>query len=212
MLAAALGVIATPLPGANAATAGRASKTAAGLLPAPFVAEAEYSVDVDRDGDLDRLVVGVDGPAEVPDDMSEADSDGERVLLVARKDSDGFRSIGLGRNVLLCRRCGGAFWGINAAPVDVEIKGNAFNLSQSAGSREVTNWVHRFRVESGKVRLIGLDRSVTDRASGSTVTVSTNYLTGLTITTVTGEPEDGTKPSRVKRKVSVVLLNAAAIE
>jgi hypothetical protein len=201
-----------PTQPAQAETKSRSVKSAASLLPRPFIAEAEYSVDLDRDRDLDVVVVGVDGPKVAPpDDASEALGDGTRLLLVARRDPDGFRTIGVGRSVLLCRRCGGAFWGLNATPVEVEIKANAFNLIQSSGSREVTDWVHRFRLEKGRVRLIGLDRSVTDRTGGSVVSVSTNYLTGLTITTVRGEPEEPATPGRVKRKPSVVLLDAVEI-
>ena len=79
-------------------------------------------------------------------------------------------------------------------------------MTQVAGSREITDWTHRYRIEASRVRLIGTDRAVTDRLSGSVVSTSTNLLRGVTVTTVRGEPETPAKPGRTVAKPRTVYL------
>ena len=211
LVAISLGIpIAAPSP-TTAAT--KAESQAARLLPAPFVVEKTVRVDLDADGDLDLVIVGVDGPVPAPESFDDDSSDGNRVLLFARKDPDGYRRVGLGRGALECRRCGGAFWGVSPAPIDITVAKNVVNIEQSAGSRELTTWIHRYRLESGKVRLIGVDVSTTDRLNGATVSISRNYLTGLTVTEIDGTPDPADKPpkaGRVKGKPKVI--NVEAVE
>ena len=191
-------ITSSSIPGASAA-AKRASRPEQ-LLPAPFIAEKTVRVDLDLDGDLDAVVVGVDGVVPAPETMEEVDGEGERVLLFATKDASGFRQVGLGRNALLCRRCGGAFWGVIPAPFEISVTKNVVVVTQEAGSRELTNWTHRYRIQNGLIRLIGTDRVTADRLSGSVVSVSTNLLTGLTVTTVDGEVDPSLNNPTAGRK------------
>ena len=200
------------IPGANA-VAKRASRPEQ-LLPSPFIAEKTVRVDLDLDGDLDAVVVGVDGVVPAPETMGEVDGEGERVLMFATRDASGFRQVGLGRNAILCRRCGGAFWGVIPAPVEISVTKNVVVVTQEAGSRELTNWTHRYRLQNGVVRLIGTDRVTADRLNGSVVSVSTNLLTGLTVTTVDGEVDpslDNPKAGRKIGKPRVVAVEAVEI-
>ncbi len=112
------------------------------LLPAPFRLEQRLDVDLDKDGDLDAALVGVDGPVPAPETMDGSDSEGERILLVARRDRDGWRTAGTGRSALMCRRCGGRLLGRGrradrAVGVTQRPRGRA-----DAGSRELTDWTH----------------------------------------------------------------------
>jgi hypothetical protein len=203
---------ATAMPGATAVVK-RASRPEQ-LLPSRFIAEKTVRVDLDLDGDLDAVVVGVDGVVPAPDTMEEGDGEGERVLLFATKDASGFRQVGLGRNALLCRRCGGAFWGVVPAPFEISVSKNVVVVTQEAGSRELTSWTHRYRLQSGVVRLIGTDRVTADRLNGSVVSVSTNLLTGLTITTVDGDVDPSSENPKAGRKVGkprVVALESVEI-
>jgi hypothetical protein len=175
------------------------------LLPRPFVLEQTITGDLDKDGDLDVVVVGVDGPATLKE-LTPESGDGNRVLVVAQKVAGGYVAAGTGFNALLCRACGGAFWGINPAPVDLSVAKGVLTVQQSAGSREVTTWTHKYRIEAGRVRLIGVDITDVDRLNGATVVVSTNLLTGLTITTVEGEPEEPVKAGTRKGRPTTVLL------
>ncbi len=176
--------------------------------------EQSVKVDLDLDGDQDVVIVGVDGPVPAPEDFEADETDGNRVLLFARKDSDGYRRVGLGRGALECRRCGGAFWGVVPAPIDITVAKNVVTIEQSAGSRELTTWIHRYRLESGKVRLIGADTSMTDRLNGATIAISTNYLTGVTITEIDGDPDPADNPpkaGRVKGKSKVITVESVEL-
>ena len=197
-------ILASPANSVSAASGTKAS-SARSLLPRPYVVEKSISGDFDKDGDLDVAIVGVDGPAVLEENSPEA-GEGNRVLLVAQKVPGGYVTAGLGKGALLCRACGGAFWGINPAPIDLSVSRGVLSVAQSAGSREVTDWLHRYRIEKGKVRLIGLDRSVNDRATGAWAKSSTNLLTGVTITTGEGALDPPVKIGTRKGRPSTVFL------
>lgn len=201
---AAASLCAVVAPGANGAA--KASATAAGVVPKPYKVENQVKVDLDGDGDLDVAMVAVDGPVPLKEIDPNSDSEGNRLLVIARKDSDGYRLVGKGANALMCRTCGGAFWGIVPAPIELTAKKNTLVVFQEAGSREMSDYTHRYRIEKDRVRLIGSDIGYRDRGDGSNYQVSTNYLTGLSITTVDGTPEGAPKAGTVKGKPSVVYL------
>jgi hypothetical protein len=176
------------------------------LLTRPFKAEYRQAVDLDGDGDLDVAIVGVDGIVPTPQESLPNDPDGSRVLIVARKEPGGYRLIGTGTGALLCRRCGGAFWGVNPAPIELSAGKGTLIVKQMSGARETQEWRHVYRIEEGRVRLIGIDRASTDRASGGSWTTSENLLTGLRITSVTGDIAEAPKAGTVKGRPSTIRL------
>jgi hypothetical protein len=199
---------------ATSATSSVTVRSAGLLLPTPYKMEYQYTLDIDNDGDQDVIIVGVDGIVPLAEGAENPDEgDGNRVLLVAQKVKQGYRRIGLGRSAVRCRRCGGAFFGVLVASVDVETTRNGFVVTQESGSRELTQWIHRYRYERGKIRLTGLDRAVTDRANGSTQSESTNYLTGEKIVTVDPNFEDQSiKSGRTKGKPKFIALESVRLE
>ncbi len=120
--------------------------------------------------------------------------------------------VGQSRTAVICRSCGGAFWGVVGAPVELSASRNTLVIKQSAGSREVTDWTHRNRIEKGGVRLIGLDRAVLDRATGGFVNESTNYLTGAKIVTVEGDDENPPKAGTTRGKPRVIYVDRVTVE
>ncbi len=103
------------------------------------------------------------------------------VLLKARSDG-GYVRIGEGRRILLCTRCGGAFFGVALTPVTVRVRSGVVIAEQESGSRVIR--FTRFRIRSeGAVgtRLIGVDVRTRDRLTGARVETSTNLLTGRRI-------------------------------
>jgi hypothetical protein len=106
----------------------------------------------------------------------------------------------------LCRRCGGAFWGTIPAAVNISLAKGVFVVAQEAGAREVQRWTHRYRIERGRVRLIGLDFTEVDRGSAGSYTTSTNYLTGKTITTIEGDIEGAPQAGTTKGKPRTIFL------
>jgi hypothetical protein len=201
-LVALIGLVtAASVPVSSAATAaGSTVSRAESLVPKPYSVEQRLDVDLDQDGTLDAVLVGGVGPVPLPESNEDATSDGLRVLVFARREGSGWRRVGMSTEALLCRRCGGAFWGVLPTPIELAASKGVVTVSQTVGSREVVDWKHRYRIERGRVRLIGRDRTLTDRATGGTVVTSTNYLTGVTIVkvdgTVEGAPRPGTKRGR----------------
>jgi hypothetical protein len=224
---AALLLVALPIAQApSGAAQPTASVRAEALLPSPFKVEYRETADLDGDGDLDVVIVGVDGDVPAPEESGPDDGEGDRVLLFARKDPDGYRRLGLGKTAVMCRRCGGAFWGGIPAPIDLTVAkpsgsktvpktksassktSSSIVVEQTAGAREVTTWVHRYRFEQGRVRLIGVDVTLVDRATGGSWTTSTNELTGITITTVSGDVDNAPKAGTSKRAPRFVSVDA----
>ncbi len=197
------------LLGGHSASAASAVSDPESLMPRQYVVEQLIEGDLDKDGDLDVVMVGVDGPAEL-EELTPDDGDGNRVLVVAQKGPSGYTAVGVGYDALMCRACGGAFWGVSPAPIELKISKGVLIVDQSAGSREVQNWTHRYRIEKNKVRLIGLDSNVYDRANGDGSTSSTNYVTGTTITTIT-KAEVTSKPKTKKGTPKTILLEKATL-
>jgi hypothetical protein len=192
--------------GAQSRTVARAES----LITAPYTLEQRLDADLDGDGDKDAILVGAEGI--VSKDETAEGSDGNRVLVVARNDGKTFTQIGLGKNALQCRRCGGAFWGVVVPPVSMRVEKKVLIIDQEAGSREVVVWTHRYRIEGKSVRLIGVDRALRDRATGGSAIESDNLLTGARVVTIDGEVDSALRPGRTKGKPKRVLLEAVTLE
>ena len=110
-----------------------------------------------------------------------------------------------------CTRCGGAFYGVVEAPANVSIEKGVVVVEQDHGSRDLTDTTYRFRYDPATQRfvLIGFDFSDVDRLTASGVTESTNYLTGIRITT-RGKGKRDTKTRSVVQKKTIYLEDAAA--
>ncbi len=178
-------------------------------LPKGYQVEKTFKIDLDQDGDQDQVVVGVDGPAIASEGTP--DGDEKRALLVVENVDGKYRKWGIGLKALACRRCGGVINPGLIPPIDFTATKGSFAVVQSAGANEVTEWTHRYRLENKRIRLIGVDISDTDRNVGSTVTRSTNLLTGVTKTTVEGKPTKKVKAGTVKGKPRTVYLEAVAL-
>jgi hypothetical protein len=73
----------------------------------------------------------------------------------------------------------------------------SFQWFVTAGSWSVGEWQHKFRLEAGRLRLIGTERNIFMRNSGEKTLTSTNYLTGKRkITSGLNQFDD--EPSRPK--------------
>ncbi len=174
--------LALPLAAA-ALLAAPAAAIAAGPPPSAFVPEGfriekRISTSIGGDRHTDAVMVLVrrppaGAPAQDPPPLAR-----RLVVLKARSDG-GFVQIGEGRRVLLCTRCGGAFFGTARTPVRVVVRDEVVIAEQESESRVLTFQRMRFRAEGAlHVRLIGVDVRTTDRLTGVIVETSTNRLTG----------------------------------
>ena len=100
---------------------------------------------------------------------------------------------GVAPKLLLCTRCGGAFFGVNETPVEVEISKGVIVVHQEYGSRNLTNQTWRLRYDAATKRfgLIGLDITDFDRLSGLSTQESSNFLSGVKTVTKTQMSEKG---------------------
>ena len=84
-------------------------KTDQPSLPRPFIVEQRIEGDLDKDGKVDVVLLGVDGRSTRT--RSNDKNDGIRILVVAQKVTNGYHLAGSSKDAVLCRRCGGAFYG-----------------------------------------------------------------------------------------------------
>jgi hypothetical protein len=151
-------------------------KTAAStskFVPAGWTLESTISGDLNTDGVADAVLVFV------------SKAEGERALMIAFKNAGGeFERVVTARNVLQCTDCGGMLGGEKNTP-DIKIVKGVLIINTLTGSRESTDSTFRFRYDPkvAKFALIGYDEIDRDRATGSSSGTSTNYLTGVQITT-----------------------------
>lgn len=172
------------------------------FVPAGWTVEAEVGGDLNRDSISDLAVVLVE---EIPANADkENPPERQRALLILFKTADGkFSRAALATKVLLCTRCGGAFYGINETPTNVEISNGVIIVRQDYGSRELTEETYRFRYEpeSKRFAFIGLDLKSYDRLTGETLKESTNFLTGVKLI-AKGQIVENSDKEKVVSKIS----------
>lgn len=155
---------AKPLEGVAASGA-----TAADFAPKGWVVEATLEGDLNGDKTPDLVVVLI----------QEGEGDRSRALLWLHSAAKGFTLVDSNVGLVACFSCLGMKGG-DAKP-ELEIKKKVLIVTQWGGSRESYGAVHRFRLEKGVVRLIGVDHSDMDTMTGAGANASVNLLTGLTV-------------------------------
>ncbi len=166
------------------------------FVPRGWMIEAEAGGDLNNDSIPDLAVTLVEQlpPASVQQlppgakDSVTGPPERQRALLILFKTQDGrFSRAALANKVLLCTRCGGAFFGVVETPTNVEITNGVIIINQEYGSRELSKETFRFRYEpeTRRFAFIGVDVKSHDRLTGENVTHSINLLTGFKLTTKT---------------------------
>lgn len=196
--------------------ANRLPKTAATVndfVPRGWEVEAQIAGDLNRDSILDLAVTLVE---QMPANADKDDPpERQRALLILFKTADGkFARTALADKVLICTRCGGAFYGSAETPTTVEINNGVIIVTQDYGSRETTTETYRFRYEPGSNRFafIGVDLNTHDRLTGQTLKESTNFLTGMKQTTKSQMIEDSDKEKTVSKTTQRVSRSKKFIE
>src|SRR5215210_5477555 len=120
----------------DAAKLPRAAASVREFVPSGWVIEAQVEGDLNRDAIPDLAVTLVERmPANADKDNP---PERQRALLILFKTEDGkFNRAALANKVLLCTRCGGAFFGVVETPTHVEISDGVLIVRQEYGSREL---------------------------------------------------------------------------
>ena len=148
------------------------------FAPRGWKIEEEIKGDLNADSRPDTVVKLIeDLPAETSDG---ALNDRYRALLVLAGGADGkLQRVGAATRLLRCTGCGGVLGDPGGG--DVKIEKGVLIISQLYGSRESVDITQRFRYDPRLKRfmLIGEDVENRDRAVGTSVIESSNYLTGV---------------------------------
>jgi hypothetical protein len=164
----------------NPASLPREAAQVQAFVPSGWQLESQVEGDLNRDAVADAALVLVEKLPPNADKENPPERNRALVLLFKIVGSQWQRAA-VGNKVLLCTRCGGAFFGVAETPVTVSISNGVVIVKQEHGSRNLTSQTLRFRYEPAvqKMVLIGLDLRDVDRATGVVVEESTNFLTGV---------------------------------
>lgn len=171
--------------------------TTEAFVPAGWQIEQRQSVDLDRDGRRDAvLLLRPDAPPPAPG----AGRSPERVLAVLKSRPGGWSLAGA--NARLVPQVD------LAAQEDPLVNGEllaergsallSLGLGSTAGSYLSATVRYRFRIEGGCVRLIGYDRLQTHRGTQDTQDTSVNFLTGVVLHTSGNAQGDTTAKRRAR--------------
>lgn len=180
-----------------------------GFVPKGWKIEEQIKGDVNADGISDVLLKLIEDKPEKEDEFV----DRNRVLVIAVADGKGgFRNAAVADELLQCTGCGGAFYGAVDAPANVSIEKGVIVVSQDHGSRWVSEVTFKFRYDEQPEMfiLIGFDYSTRDRAEGSAVSESINYLTGKRI--ATNAKGKKTTTTVVKQRLSIDGVDSSEME
>ncbi|NOT62511.1 MAG: hypothetical protein HOP19_20080 [Acidobacteria bacterium] len=167
-----------------------------GFVPTGWQIEHQLEGDLNKDAVADAVLVLVETMPVNADKENLKDNlaERQRALLALLKTADGkWSRAGVATKLLLCTRCGGAFFGVNETPVQVEIRNGVIVAHQEYGSRNLTNqtWRLRYDATTKQFGLIGLDITDFDRNTGLSMQESSNFLVGIKTITKTQMNEKG---------------------
>jgi hypothetical protein len=170
-----------------------------------------WKIEEQIKGDLNADAVA-DYALKLVEDKRDKDASGDpteryRALVIVLQEASGkLTRAAVAGKLLQCTRCGGAFYGVVEAPATVEIKNGIIEVNQDHGSRNLTNTYYKFRYDPATRQfvLIGFDYADADRLTASVISESTNYLTGVRVTTRgKGNRDVKTRTVIPKKKISI---------
>lgn len=175
------------------------------FVPQGWKIEEQLKGDLNADGTSDYVLKLVQ---DKPDKDASGDPTERYRALVIVLQGSGNRLVraAVAGKLLQCTRCGGVFYGVVETPATVEIKNGVIEVNQDHGSRNLTNTYYKFRYDpaTNQFVLIGFDYTDADRLTANAVSESTNYLTGVRVTT-RGKGNRDVKMRTVvpKKKISI---------
>jgi hypothetical protein len=184
------------------------------FVPSGWKIEEQVEGDLNGDAVSDVVLKLVeDKPAMDGEGMA---TERARALVILWKTPAGkLARAAVADRLLQCTRCGGAFYGVSESPANVQIEKGVLVVDQDHGSRNLTNTYYRFRYDAatGQLLLIGFDYADADRATANVISESSNYLTGVRITTRgKGERDVKTRSTFVKQKISIEAVDSEKFE
>lgn len=170
-----------------------------------------WKIEEQITGDLNGDSVA-DYALKLVEDKADKDASGDpteryRAVVIVLQEAGGkLTRAAVAGKLLQCTRCGGAFYGFVETPATLEIKNGIIEVNQDHGSRNLTNTYYKFRYDPATRQfvLIGFDYADADRLTASVVSESSNYLTGVRLTTRgKGNRDVKTRTVIPKKKISI---------
>lgn len=152
-------------------------KSLTDFVPPGWKIEEQIEGDLNADATPDIVLQLIE---DLPAETDGTVNDRYRALLViAKMENDLYLRLAAADKLLFCTTCFGV---LNGAPI-VKISNGVIIINHLWGSREMSENTQRFRFDPKVKRfvLIGEDYEETDRAEGTSVSESSNYLTGVKI-------------------------------
>src|ERR1044072_8195736 len=160
------------------------------FVPRGWKIEEQVEGDLNADSTPDTVLKLIeDLPEETPEGALNIRY---RALLVLFQTGAGkLERAAAGTRVLQCTGCGGMLGNPGGGVITVER--GVLVVDQLSGSRELRNLIQRFRYDTRLKRfvLIGEDVVNADRLMGQRTSVSSNFLTGVKITSTTRLDKSG---------------------
>jgi hypothetical protein len=150
------------------------------FVPAGWLSEETVTGDLNADGTADTALVLIEKPGAK---VGQTDSR-KRVLLILLQTRPGeLERAATAESLLACTICSGVLNATETAP-EIRIRNGVLIYKLLIGSRESTDLTLRFRFDpkTKKFPLIGFDSVESDGATGASTRLSTNYLTGVSVT------------------------------
>ena len=175
------------------------------FVPQGWKLEEQLRGDLNADGASDYVL-------KLVEDKPDKDAGGDpteryrALVIVLQGSANQLTRAAVAGKLLQCTRCGGAFYGVVETPTSVEIKNGVIEVNQDHGSRDLTNTYYKFRYDAATNQfiLIGFDYADADRLTGNVMSESTNYLTGVRLTTRgKGNRDVKTRTVVPKKKISI---------
>ena len=170
-----------------------------------------WKIEEQIKGDLNGDSVA-DFALKLIEDKPDKDASGDpteryRAVVIVLQEAGGkLTRAAVAGKLLQCTRCGGAFYGFVETPATLEIKNGIIEVNQDHGSRNLTNTYYKFRYDAATRQfvLIGFDYADADRLTANVMSESTNYLTGVRVTTRgKGNRDIKTRTVIPRKKISI---------
>jgi len=170
------------------------------FVPSGWLVEKQLTADLNADQRPDKVLMLNEKKI-----AGQEGSGDERALIVVLAQPDGtWKHVGASNKVLHCKSCFGALSGPEGGFPELSVTKGVVVIYQEGGSRQAWHITTRFRYEpsTNRVRLIGVDEVVVDRANGDISTTSTNLLTSVQETSEGKIDQDQVKKTRRSLKLS----------
>jgi hypothetical protein len=153
------------------------------FVPIGWIIESVIENDLNGDNKPDVVLALIESLPQMTEERTSPGRNRALVILLQTK-TGGFHRVALARRLLRCSTCFGTMAGPEGGGAEIKVIKRVILVEELWGSRETvsTRLSFRYDSQSRRVVLIGEDIERFDRATGSRLRKSSNFLTGIKLT------------------------------